>query len=168
MAKAKKASGKSTPKGGLKILVASGVNLDLLGRREPGIYGKETLDEIQAMLEEAAPGLAELAGTPNPELVFFQTNDEEAYLKKLDEGFAGAVLNPGAWTHTSLALADRLKALSLPYVEVHLSNLAGREDFRKHSYAAPGAQGVVHGFGGDSYRLGLFGLLVRLAKRRSS
>jgi 3-dehydroquinate dehydratase-2 len=164
MAKAKKTARTKGP----RILVASGVNLDLLGRREPGIYGKETLDEIEAMLRDAAPGLAELAGVPTPELEFYQTNDEEAYLKKLDEGFAGAVLNPGAWTHTSLALADRLKALALPYVEVHLSNLAGREDFRKHSYAAPGAAGVVHGFGGDSYRLGLLGLLIRLAKARVS
>ncbi len=152
----------------LRILVASGVNLDLLGRREPGIYGKETLDEIHAMLEGAAAALAGLAGVGAVDLEFFQTNDEEAYLQKLDDGFDGAVLNPGAWTHTSLALADRLKALSLPYVEVHLSNLAAREDFRKHSFAAPGSVGVVHGFGGESYRLGLYGLLIRLAKERDS
>lgn len=152
----------------LRILVASGVNLDLLGRREPGIYGKETLEDIQAMLESAVKDLGALAGFGSVELEFFQTNDEEAYLKQLDGGYDGAVLNPGAWTHTSLALADRLKALSLPYVEVHLSNLAAREDFRKHSYAAPGSAGVVHGFGGDSYRLGLFGLLIRLAKERAS
>ncbi len=155
---------KKTKKKAPRVLVASGVNLDLLGRREPGIYGKETLADIQEMLEGSAAGLAGLAGLPGVDLEFFQTNDEEAYLKKLDEGFDGAVLNPGAWTHTSLALADRLKALALPYVEVHLSNLAAREDFRKHSYAAPGSVGVVHGFGGDSYRLGLHGLLIRLAK----
>ncbi len=160
MAKVKASRGAAkTP----KILVASGVNLDLLGRREPGIYGRETLAEIETMLGEAAPDLARLAGLGKVALEFYQTNDEEAYLAKLDEGFAGAVLNPGAWTHTSLALADRLKALALPYVEVHLSNLAGREDFRKTSYAAPGALGVVHGFGAESYRLGLFGLLIRLA-----
>lgn len=150
----------------LRVLVASGVNLDLLGRREPGIYGKETLEDIQEMLVAAAPGLAHLTGFAVVDLVFFQTNDEQAYLEKLEEGFDGAVLNPGAWTHTSLALADRLKALSLPYVEVHLSNLSAREDFRKHSFAAAGSLGVVHGFGGDSYRLGLFGLLIRLAKAR--
>lgn len=147
----------------LKILVANGVNLDLLGTREPEIYGDETLADIEHALQDAASSLARAAGVQGVALIFFQTNDEAAYLTKLGEGFDGALLNPGAWTHTSLALADRLKALALPYVEVHISNLAGREDVRQRSYAAPGAVGIVHGFGSASYRVGLFGLLQKLA-----
>ena len=146
------------------VLVANGVNLDLLGTREPDIYGNETLKDLETVLNQAAATLSAAAGIKGLKLTFFQTNEESSYLEKFGEGFDGAIINPGAWTHTSLAIADRLKALSLPYVEVHISNLAGREDFRRHSYTAPGALGVVHGFGIASYKVGLYGLLQRLAQ----
>lgn len=153
-----------TRKGGGKprVLVAHGVNLDLLGRREPDVYGAETLADVEAALKAAAPALAALAGFTGVELTFLQTNVEAEYLAALDGGYDGAVLNPGAWTHTSLALADRLRGLSLPFVEVHLSNLAGREDYRQTSFAAPYAVGLVSGMRGVSYHAGLLGLLHHL------
>lgn len=147
----------------LRILVANGVNLDLLGRREPEIYGNETLLDMERDLAASAPGLATAAGVSGVALTFFQSNEEAHFLARFDEGFDGALVNPGAWTHTSLALADRLKGLGLPYVEVHISNVSGREEFRRHSYTAPGSVGVVHGFGIASYRVGLYGLLQKLA-----
>lgn len=147
---------KAAKKSGPKVLVANGVNLDLLGTREPGIYGTFTLADVEKTLREVAP---QLGGCT---LAFFQSNDEQAFIEKFDEGWDGALINPGAWTHTSLALADRLAALKLPYVEVHISNVAAREDFRKLSYTARNAVGVVHGFGMDSYVAGLLGLLRKL------
>ena len=152
-----------------KILVAHGVNLDLLGTREPGIYGALTLTELNARLDAEAPSLAAIAGFTGVELVHFQSNVEAEFLAKLEGPYDGAILNPGAWTHTSLALADRLRALSLPFVEVHLSNVAAREEIRHRSFAAPHARGVVFGFGYASYAAGLLGLLHALADvRRSS
>jgi len=151
----------------LRILVASGVNLDLLGRREPAIYGTASLEEIHRLLAEKAGALADLAGVGEVELVFFQTNDETRFLEALTDDFDGALLNPGAWTHTSLALADRLKGLRLPFVEVHLSNLAGRDELRQRSLAAPHAAGVVYGLGVDSYLAGLLGLIRHLAALRA-
>lgn len=150
----------------LRILVAHGVNLDLLGTREPGLYGTLTLADIDKQLAAEAPHLAAAAGLEEVELTFFQSNAEAEFLEKLGEKWDGAVLNPGAWTHTSLALADRLKALSLPYAEVHLSNLAAREEFRQKSFAAPNAKGVVFGFGCASYAAGLLGLLHYIAASR--
>jgi len=151
-----------TKKKNPKVLVAHGVNLDLLGRREPEVYGSESLAALEASLKAAAPGIAALAGFAGVELTFFQSNDEAAYLAALDAGYDGAVLNPGAWTHTSLALADRLQGLQLPFVEVHLSNLAGREEFRQRSFAAQHAVGLVSGMRGVSYHAGLLGLLHHL------
>jgi 3-dehydroquinate dehydratase-2 len=170
MATAKK-SGKAARSGragggGLKILVAHGVNLDLLGRREPEVYGRTTLAELEQAIEVAAPEVAALAGLTGVTLAFFQSNDEPTFLARLGDGWDGLVINPGAWTHTSLALADRLLGLAVPYVEVHLSNLAAREEFRQRSYSAAGAVGVVYGFGVDSYVVGLAGLLRRLAAAR--
>lgn len=147
----------------MKILVMHGVNLDLLGKREAEHYGTQTLATINKKLEALAPQLARAAGIKGAvELVFFQTNVEAEFLAKLGEGFDGAVLNPAAWTHTSIALADRLKALGLPFAEAHLSNIAAREEFRQKSYAAPHARGVVFGFGFGSYAAALFGLLLSL------
>lgn len=134
-----------------RILVASGVNLDLLGRREPGIYGSATLHDLESIASREFAARAEL--------VFAQTNVESEYLALLDGAWDGAVINPGAWTHTSLALADRLAGLQLPFVEVHLSNTAARESFRHHSYTARLAVGIVQGFGINSYLLGIEGLL---------
>ncbi len=157
----------STPskKASLRIVVASGVNLDLLGRREPGIYGKHTLADLERRLRALAPGLARTFGLSGVELTFFQSNDEARFLETLSEPWAGALINAGAWTHTSLALADRLAALQLPFVEVHISNLSRREDFRQKSYSAPHAVGVCYGFGIDSYAAGLSGLFAHLASR---
>ena len=141
-----------------KILIANGVNLDLLGKREPDIYGSSTLLDLEAFLQEQRAVLLN-AGLPRFDLSLFQSNDEGAFLSKLSEGWDGAIINAGAWTHTSLALADRLAALSLPFIEVHLSNLSRREPYRHHSYAAPHARGVVFGAGFDSYSMALYGLL---------
>jgi 3-dehydroquinate dehydratase-2 len=171
-AKAKPAAGKapskavkSTAGSAPQILVAHGVNLDLLGRREPDVYGRTTLAELEAELEAAAEGAARMAGLSNGcGLAFFQSNDETTFLERLGDGWDGILINPGAWTHTSLALADRLLGLGVPYVEVHLSNLAAREEFRQKSYSAAGAAGVVYGFGVDSYVVGLVGLLRALKR----
>ncbi len=148
--------------GKVRVLVVHGVNLDLLGTREPEVYGKATLADIDAALKKNAAAVAELAGLGGIELKTFQTNDESALLAELSKPCDGVVINPGAWTHTSLALADRLKGLGVPYVEVHLSNVAAREEFRRHSFTAPSAAGCVHGFGAASYLAGLYGLCLKL------
>jgi 3-dehydroquinate dehydratase-2 len=147
----------------VEILIANGVNLDLLGSREPHIYGSTTLKAIAAELEEHNRSLPQLFGLGECRLTFFQSNCEASFLEKLKGPWHGALINPGAWTHTSLALADRLAALQLPFVEVHLSNLASREVFRQHSYLAPHALGVVNGFGKDSYLAAYVGLLAKLS-----
>lgn len=147
-----------------KILIAQGVNLDLLGTREPHIYGQQRLQDIEAMVRQRSPDLASLFKLVDPELHFFQSNHEGLFLDQLSLGWTGALINAGAWTHTSLALADRLAALKLPFVEVHLSNLSRREDFRKQSFAAPHALGVCYGFGADSYIAALAGLYSHLAR----
>ncbi len=145
-----------------KILIAHGPNLDLLGTREPAVYGHATLATINDKILKFAPQIAQIIGAPVPDLEFFQTNAEHALLDKISLGYDGILINPGAWTHTSLALADRLRGLAVPYVEVHLSNTANREAIRHVSHTAPYAAGVVFGLGGDSYITGLFGLLLRL------
>lgn len=152
----------------LRILVANGVNLDLLGQREPAIYGYETVQDIESMLRRDASALAQVAGISSIELTFFQSNNEGDFLNRLTSEYDGILLNPGAWTHTSLALADRLKGLAIPYVEVHLSNVFAREPFRHHSHTAPGASGGVFGFGSSSYQVGLLGLLLTISKHRAN
>ena len=147
-----------------RILIAHGVNLDLLGTREPEIYGKTRLGEIDRELARAASRLLADVGAPRAELTFFQTNDEAAFLNELAGGWDGIVINPGAWGHTSIALADRLAGLGMPYVEVHMSNVWGREEFRHHSWISAKAAGVVVGFGADSYLVGLAGLLRLLSR----
>ena len=149
----------------LKILIASGVNLDLLGAREPLVYGTSTLLQmgrlVQSNFDRDHKRIAgkNPAGQKKYQLHFFQTNDEAKFLKELDRGYAGAVINAGAWTHTSLAIADRLVGLGLPYVEVHVSDLTVREPFRKFSYLAKNAITVVQGRGIESYWLGVEALL---------
>lgn len=162
--KIKKKSGDSELPNRLRILVANGVNLDLLGQREPDHYGYDGLGEIEQKLSEFAAQLHGLWPHMAFDLSFFQSNDERTFLEHFDQGWDGVILNAGAWTHTSLALADRLAALKLPFVEVHLSNLARREDFRHKSYAAAQSLGVVYGFGADSYLTGLVGLLLQLQR----
>ncbi len=147
------------------ILVANGVNLDLLGTREPEIYGKEGLDEIKEMLLRHSQDMAKQFGFAGCQLKFFQTNDEAEFLKEISKAWDGALLNLGAWTHTSLAIADRLKALQLRFVEVHISNLSMRESFRHQSFSAPHSCGVVYGFGIDSYIAALVGLLKNIHRQ---
>ena len=146
----------------VRILVANGVNLDLLGSREAEHYGAVTLQEIQSQMEASVVGLAEVAGLGPVSLEFFQSNREHEFLEKLSNAYDGFLINPGAWTHTSLAIADRLRAVARPYVEVHLSNISAREEFRKKSFLAPGAAGVVYGMGAESYLAGLCGLLLKV------
>jgi 3-dehydroquinate dehydratase-2 len=148
-----------------RILIAHGVNLDLLGQREPEIYGSTTLANVEDELRKINPALAKAFGLEATDLTFYQSNHEGLFLEKISEGWDGAVINPGAWTHTSLALADRLAGLKLPFAEVHLSNLAKREAFRQHSYSAPHAIGVCFGFGSASYVSGLSGLYAWFAKQ---
>lgn len=147
------------------ILIANGVNLDLLGQREPEIYGAGTLDDLKVYLDEHSDGLAKLKGFRRLKLNYYQTNSETDFLSEISKPWDGAVINPAAWTHTSLALGDRLAALGLPFVEVHISHVSQREAFRQYSYCAAAALGVVAGLGFDSYLSGLLGLLAKLRSR---
>ena len=135
-----------------KILVLHGPNLNLLGSREPSIYGTDTLAQINDRL-----ALQARAG--GHELTCFQSNAEHELIDQVQrsrgDGTALIVLNAGAFTHTSLALRDALAAVAVPFIEVHLSNVHARETFRHHSYLSAIALGVIGGFGADSYRLAL-------------
>ena len=142
----------------MKIAVVHGPNLRLLGRREPEVYGSKTLDDVNGLLSELA---AELG----VDIETFQSNHEGELVDHVDEASSrvdGFLINPGAFTHTSIALRDALVGVDRPFVEVHLSNTAGRERFRRHSYLSGVAAGVVYGFGVQSYLLGLRGLVARL------
>jgi 3-dehydroquinate dehydratase-2 len=148
----------------LRLLVANGVNLDLLGQREPEIYDAATLEDYNSDLAEFAQSLATLKRYPAFSLQFFQTNHEGELLAKLSAGWDGCLINPGAWTHTSLALADRLKGLGLVFVEVHISNTHAREGFRQRSFTAPHSCGIFVGGGKTAYRVGLVALLEALLR----
>ena len=134
-----------------KILVIHGPNLDLLGRRQPEIYGSFTLDEINQKLKKTAQ-------KENVEIEFFQSNHEGEIVDvigKAKNNFNAILINPAAYTHTSVAIRDAIGAVELPCVEVHLSNIYAREEFRHTSLIAPVAAGQIAGFGIDSYLLGL-------------
>lgn len=152
MKKQKSASGTLPPRPQTRILVLHGPNLDLLGSREPQVYGAVTLDDINRALARRA----ELAGV---HLETFQTNHEGALIERIHAARAEAVnaiiLNPAAWTHTSVALRDALAAVAIPFIEVHLSNVHAREAFRRHSYFSDIAVGVITGLGHRAYLLAL-------------
>ena len=145
-----------------EVIIANGVNLDLLGKREKHHYGSQSLLDLEAFLLEKSEALCNRLYDFKINLTFFQSNDEGKFLDELSKPWDGAIINPGAWTHTSLALADRLAALKLAFVEVHLSKLAQREDFRQRSFCAVHALGTISGFGFDSYFIGLLALLQHL------
>ena len=133
----------------MRVIIINGPNLNLLGQREPSVYGADSFEAYFATLQQAYPQL---------ELSYFQSNHEGALLDKLHEvGFSydGIILNAGAYTHTSLALHDAIRAITTPVVEVHISNTFAREAFRHHSYISAVAKGVIVGFGMESYRLAL-------------
>jgi 3-dehydroquinate dehydratase-2 len=146
-----------------KILVLHGPNLNLLGTREPDIYGHETLADINGALAARA----EAAGHA---LAWFQSNAEHELVGRVqqarDEGTAFVLINPAAFTHTSLALRDALAAVAIAFIEVHISNPMAREPFRHHSYFSDLAVGIISGFGADSYRLALEAALARLPGSR--
>jgi 3-dehydroquinate dehydratase-2 len=144
----------------LNILVLHGPNLNLLGKREPEVYGSTTLDAINQQLEQASKGL-------EIHLSILQSNHEGVLVDAIQQAFGqqqGLLINPGAYTHTSVAIRDAIAAIDLPTVEVHLSNIYRREAFRHHSYIAPVAIGQISGFGADSYLWGLHALVQHLRK----
>ncbi|MGD1904574.1 MAG: type II 3-dehydroquinate dehydratase [Leptolyngbyaceae cyanobacterium] len=142
----------------LQLLVLHGPNLNLLGKREPGIYGAQTLAFIDEMLSETAQQFS-------ASLDIFQSNHEGVLVDRIQAALGhqqGILINPGAYTHTSVAIRDAIAGVGLPTVEVHLSNIYQRESFRHHSFIAPVAIGQVSGFGVESYRLGLQALVSHL------
>ena len=146
-----------------KLLVLHGPNLNLLGTREPEVYGRTTLAEINA-------SLAEQARAAGHALESLQSNAEHDLVNRVQaarsDGTAFLLINPAAFTHTSVALRDALAAVAIPFIEIHLSNPHAREPFRQHSYFSDKAVGVVCGFGADSYRYALDAALARLTGRR--
>lgn len=134
-----------------KVLVIHGPNLNMLGKREPEVYGRTTLEEINAKLNAGA----DKAGVG---LEIFQSNHEGEIVSSIQDAlgkFGAIIINPGAFTHTSVAIRDAIAAVGIPAVEVHLSNIYKREEFRHHSYISGVAAGQIAGFGAESYLLGL-------------
>jgi len=142
----------------LSVLVLHGPNLNLLGLREPKVYGRSTLDDVNRLLEEEARSL-------QAEITALQSNHEGVLIDAIHAArrqHQGLLINPGAYTHTSVAIRDAIAGVAIPTVEVHLSNIHRREAFRHHSYIAPVAIGQISGFGVESYRLGLRALVAHL------
>ncbi|OGE18570.1 MAG: type II 3-dehydroquinate dehydratase [Candidatus Dadabacteria bacterium RIFCSPHIGHO2_12_FULL_53_21] len=147
----------------MKILIIHGPNLNMLGKREPSIYGAGTLQEINRILKEEARRLGVKAEV-------FQSNSEGEIVGSIQDAMKksdGILINPGAYTHTSIAIRDAILSAGLPVVEVHISNIYKREDFRQKSFISGVSVGVISGFGSDSYILGLNGLVNYLRGRDS-
>tara|TARA_X000000950_G_scaffold220353_1_gene265359 strand:- start:206 stop:643 length:438 start_codon:yes stop_codon:yes gene_type:complete len=134
-----------------KVLIINGPNLNLLGNREDNIYGKDSLDKIKSNCKKK--------GTEKKlEIIFFQSNNEGEIIDKIHEvndKYDGLIINPAAFTHTSIAILDSLRAISKPKIEIHLSNIYSREEYRKKSITSEGVNGIICGFGGNSYLLGI-------------
>ncbi|MCI6671287.1 MAG: type II 3-dehydroquinate dehydratase [Prevotella sp.] len=133
----------------MKIIIINGPNLNLLGKREPTVYGVQTMEDCLAALQLHYPDI---------ELTYFQSNIEGELINKLQEvGFScnGIILNAGAYTHTSIALADCIRSITSPVIEVHISNIHARETYRHHSMIAAVCKGTIQGFGMDGYRLAI-------------
>jgi 3-dehydroquinate dehydratase II len=143
----------------MKILLINGPNLNLLGTREPAKYGHTTLPQVEAMFREAGQALG-------VEVACFQNNHEGGIVDRIHaartEGVAGIVINPGAYTHTSVAIRDAFAGTAIPFAEIHVSNVHAREPFRHHSYLSEIAAGIVVGFGVEGYLLALRGLVKKL------
>ncbi len=142
-----------------RVLILHGPNLNLLGQREPDVYGQQTLADINESLSLLAIEL-------DAEIDAFQSNHEGDLIDRIhaakNDGFIGIIINPGGLTHTSVALRDAISSVDLPVIEAHLSNIHARESFRHHSYVAGVVVGQVSGFGAMSYQLALRGLLAHL------
>ncbi|WP_090559810.1 type II 3-dehydroquinate dehydratase [Pedobacter hartonius] len=139
----------------MKIQIINGPNLNLLGRREPGIYGSRTFEDYYIELKDKYAGAAELE--------YYQSNVEGELINKLQEvgfSFDGIVINMGGYTHTSVAIADAIAGIKTPVVEVHVSNIYAREEFRHVSLSGKNCKGVLTGFGLDGYRLAIENLLA--------
>lgn len=141
----------------MRILIINGPNLNLLGKREPGIYGSSTFEDYLKKLRAAHKDV---------QIDYFQSNHEGSIVDKIQEvGFGevdGIILNAGAYTHTSVAIHDAIKAVRTPVIEVHISNVHQREEFRQHSFISPAASGIVIGFGLESYHLALLSFISKL------
>ena len=144
----------------MNILLINGPNLNLLGVREPAVYGYKTLKQIEN-------DLLNLAKEKNINLICFQSNHEGEIVEKIQASInkiEGIIINAGAFTHTSIAIRDALVGANIPYVELHISNIFGREEFRNKSFLTDKAIGIISGFGIDGYRLALDGILSYLSK----
>ncbi len=144
----------------MKILFLNGPNLNLLGTREPDKYGSDTLLDIENFVKDEASKIG-------VEVDFYQSNIEGELVDKIQQAkgvFDGIVLNPAAYTHTSVAIRDALLAVNIPTVEIHLSNIHTREEFRKISLTAPACKGQITGFGKNSYKLGLIAIFDLISK----
>jgi len=148
----------------MRILVIHGPNLNMLGKREPEIYGSSTLDDVNYRLGKEAKELG-------AKVEFFQSNSEGEIVGRIQaamDSTDGILMNPGAYTHTSVAIRDAILSTGLPVVEAHMSNIYKREDFRQKSYVSGVALGVISGFGAESYSLGLRGLVDYLKGKAGS